>query len=105
MTVRHVIYTDGRIERYEKPGAPDLDELRENIDCRYVERIRIANRDLWFDEEGKLKEHTPNLVASRLAHQFGSLFPGDYIAGNAVLSGMTANIERALEGLEVQDRT
>lgn len=60
-----------------------LDELRALIGG-YLEVVRLSpGHMMLLDEEGKLKHLPYNLVATVLAAP--SLFPGDYIAGTAVV--------------------
>jgi Domain of unknown function (DUF3846) len=90
-------HTDGTISREEMDHTPDLKELKQMIDCAWVERIQVKGRSMWFDEEAKLKRHTPNIEATRFAHAMETgLMPRDYIAGTAVLCGTSANIESYL---------
>ena len=50
----------------------------------------IGKRYLVLDEEGKRKAHRPNDFATWLAHESGSIPPGDYIAGVAILVPIAA---------------
>lgn len=60
-------------------------EFYKIIGCEMVEQLDIGNGVvLTIDEEGKFKQHSVNTLATGLARR--AIFPGDYIAGIAVLS-------------------
>lgn len=62
----------------------ELEELYELLDCDMVQVIPLKDgMEMIFDEEGKLKDHRVNHCATGYA--LGCLFPGDYIAGHALV--------------------
>ena len=61
-----------------------LPELYEMLGCSLIEVVKVSpNFLLVIDEEAKCWDHTMNGEATRIAT--GSIFPGDYIAGPALL--------------------
>lgn len=63
-----------------------LDEMYALLDCQYVERIITSNeRDLWYDEEGKMRGAAVNVVATNMLARAGGI-PGDVIVGDALLT-------------------
>ena len=59
-------------------------EICKLIGCDLVQMIPLGGgRTAWMDEEGKLKPHTENKLATEF---FGErLLPGDYFAGNVLI--------------------
>ena len=63
-----------------------LEEMYALLDCACVQVIALDNgRIMWIDEEGKLKPHQINPVATELLARAGGI-PGDYIAGSALIT-------------------
>ncbi len=63
------------------------DELHSLVDG-YLECVYLSNgRLMWIDEEGKLKDKRPNMVATFIA--LDVLMPGDVIVGNAVITTLS----------------
>ncbi len=62
-----------------------LMEIRLILDCRMIEIITLENdRLLLLDEEGKLKKHYINPLATVLLHRAGGAL-SDYIAGTVMI--------------------
>ena len=81
-----LIETDStQTEVHPKGRTWELSEMYSHINCDIVQAVFLADGYiLWVDEEGKLKDHVVNHVATALASRF--IGPGDYIAGNAILT-------------------
>ncbi len=63
-----------------------LEEMYTLLECALLQVIFLPNgRVMWIDEEGKLKPHRVNDVATELLEQAGGI-PGDYIAGSALIT-------------------
>ncbi|MFH7321453.1 DUF3846 domain-containing protein [Desulfurivibrio sp. D14AmB] len=63
-----------------------LREMYDLLDCSCVQAIFLmAGRVMWIDDEGKFKPHEPNRIATTLLQEAGGI-PGDYIAGNALVT-------------------
>jgi hypothetical protein len=63
-----------------------LDEIRSLLSCSMVQIITLEDgRIMWIDEEGKLKPHFENPVATILLHAAGGMLD-DYIAGPALIT-------------------
>ncbi|WP_458682269.1 DUF3846 domain-containing protein [Prescottella equi] len=70
------------------PDGSHLADLREAIDCRYVDVIRLDRRlDMWIDDEGLLVEDPKDNVIASLIAQLGFLRPIGPIKGTVVLTG------------------
>jgi Domain of unknown function (DUF3846) len=90
-----VLDTDG-IETPVEPHNSDgfrLSEMYQLLDCDTVQLVELADgREMWLDEESKLKEITPpvNFAATRLLAEAGGI-PGDVILGKVLICdvGMT----------------
>lgn len=78
-----VITAKGDVAMIEQKGEPELETLHKLVGG-YIEVVGTGLADdikMIIDEEGKFKDYPVNRLASDMA----TLFPGDYIAGDAVL--------------------
>ena len=67
-------------------GYFSLEEMYDYLECGCVQIIALHDgRLMWIDEEGKLKPHRINPVATELLARAGGI-PGDYIAGSALVT-------------------
>lgn len=87
------VHPDGDVEQKEVPrrgrqGERDLLRHMQDEVGGFIELVphRDASISCFVDEEGKLKDRQPNLIATRF---FGPawLMPGDYIAGALLILG------------------
>ena len=63
-----------------------LEQMYSLLGCGCVQVIFLDDgRIMWIDEEGKLKPHQVNHVATELLARAGGI-PGDYIAGSALIT-------------------
>jgi hypothetical protein len=96
-----VINTEGEIIAAHMPDTGTLEFLQGEVGG-WIERVPfpIDGIDAWINEEGKYAPHTLpdgtvqeglplNTVATRLMNNARLLFPGDWIAGNMVLTRST----------------
>lgn len=94
---------DSLFEHYEETGwEPRLQPLYELIGCNLVERVVLPRMGtLWIDEEGRLSERKPNLLASLFYRH--SNHTSENIVGPAVLipedECLPEVVERDIEGL------
>lgn len=87
-----LLKTDGTmtpVSAKDQRGGFTIKELYALIGngCNIVERIALPNkREMWLDEEGKLRAVTPpiNPIATKLLASAGGI-PGDYVVGNVVI--------------------
>ena len=70
----------------EERKTLEFKEFYALLDCSLVQAIHLPDgKTMWIDEEGKLKPHTRNTVASILLLDAGGL-PDDYVAGAAIIT-------------------
>lgn len=63
-----------------------LEEMYDLLECSCVQIIQLHDgRIMWIDENGKLKRHYINPIATVLLEMAGG-GPGDYIAGSALIT-------------------
>jgi len=81
-----IIHPDATWKQIHPKGKKfTLEEMYELIGCSLVEAVYLRNGDIaWIDEEGKLKEHEVNDLASNLLHY--ALRSGDYFAGTVLIT-------------------
>lgn len=80
--------TSGEVEVVlpQKDGGFSLEELREHIECDWVEMIGLPDgRSMWIDEHGKLKDGILNVTATAWARHNQFIFKNDYIMGNVLV--------------------
>lgn len=76
-------------ELEERPGTHSLAHLQREVGG-YVEHMTGPHgEDLWWNEEGKLEGLRMNAGATQYLRKHGRLFPGDYIAGNMVITAIS----------------
>ena len=84
MTKGLLIKTDGTTQEVEFPREGGLDEMQGFVGG-LIEFVALPKGDLIINEEGKLIGLEQNPRATGLAQ--GSIMPGDFIAGDAILVG------------------
>lgn len=92
------IGVDGTIAPYEYQLTDSLSALQSGVgglvDCIDMTHPRTGNvATLWINDEGKLLDLEANVRATILARGFGVIDYRDYIAGPAVITGMTFDDE------------
>lgn len=79
--------TDGTKKKIKITSFVEARGIVCNYDANGIaEVIRLTDGNLFLiDEEGKLKDYPINKIATNIAHLHESIYPHDFIVGDAIL--------------------